>query len=121
MVYTKAGLELARATFVNVKGEIVYDELVKPTGMMTDFNTQFSGITYEMLKGVTRTLRDAQAEILEFVGAETYLVGHSLESDLRALKIVHRRLIDTSELYPSTRAVILWSAQRDLTQVASIP
>ena len=53
--------------------------------------------------GVTRTLRDVQAEILEFVGAETYLVGHSLESDLRALKIVHRRLIDTSELYPSAK------------------
>ena len=30
-VYTRAGLELARATFVNVKGQIVYDELVRPT------------------------------------------------------------------------------------------
>lgn len=53
--------------------------------------------------GVTRTLRDAQREILTFVGPETYLVGHSLESDLRALKLIHRRLIDTSELYPSPR------------------
>lgn len=30
-IYTKEGLELARATLVNVKGETVYDELVKPT------------------------------------------------------------------------------------------
>lgn len=48
-------------------------------------------------------MRDAQREILTFVGAETYLVGHSLDSDLRALKLVHRRLIDTSELYPNSR------------------
>lgn len=55
------------------------------------------------LAGVKRTLRDAQYEILTFVGVDTYLVGHSLESDLRALKMVHQRLIDTSELYPSAR------------------
>lgn len=30
-VYTAEGLELARATVVNVKGQTVYDELVKPT------------------------------------------------------------------------------------------
>lgn len=53
--------------------------------------------------GVTRNLRDTQLEILSFVGPKTYLVGHSVDSDLRALKIVHRRLIDTSELYPSAR------------------
>eukprot|EP00903_Cladosiphon_okamuranus_P009129 g8722.t1 len=103
MVYTKEGLALARATLVNVKGQKVYDELVKPTLQVTDYNTQFSGITAEMLKGVTRTLRDAQREILSFVSAETYLVGHSLDSDLKALRLVHRRLIDTSELYPSSR------------------
>lgn len=55
--------------------------------------------------GVTRTLRDAQREILSFVGADTYLVGHSLDSDLKALRLVHRRLIDTSELYPSSRGM----------------
>lgn len=55
--------------------------------------------------GVTRTLRDAQREILTFVDAKTYLVGHSLDSDLRALRLVHRRLIDTSELYPSPRGM----------------
>lgn len=54
---------------------------------------------------VTRTLRDAQREILSFVDGETYLVGHSLDSDLRALRLVHRRLIDTAELYPNPRGI----------------
>lgn len=63
----------------------------------------FANLTPVLPSGVTRTLRDAQREILSFVGPETYLVGHSLDSDLRALRMVHRRLIDTSELYPSAR------------------
>lgn len=58
-----------------------------------------------VVAGVTRNLRDAQREILSFVDDETYLVGHSLDSDLRALRLVHRRLIDTSELYPNPRGI----------------
>ncbi|CAM9617164.1 unnamed protein product, partial [Hapterophycus canaliculatus] len=116
MIYTSAGLELARATLVNVKGQVVYDELVKPTLDVTDYNTQFSGITAEMLQGVSRSLRDAQREILSFVGPETYLVGHSLDSDLKALKLVHRRLIDTSELYPSPRGTPFKNGLRVLSK-----
>lgn len=58
-----------------------------------------------LVVGVSRTLRDAQREILSFVDGETYLVGHSLDSDLKALRLVHRRLIDTSELYPNPRGI----------------
>ncbi|CAM9237230.1 unnamed protein product [Scytosiphon promiscuus] len=116
MIYTSAGLELARATLVNVRREVVYDELVKPTLPVTDYNTQFSGITADMLSGVSRTLRDAQREILSFVGPETYLVGHSLDSDLKALRLVHRRLIDTSELYPSPRGMPFKNGLRVLSK-----
>lgn len=30
-------------------------------------------------------------------------MGHSLDSDLRALKLVHARVVDTAALYPSPR------------------
>lgn len=43
---------------------------------------------------------DVQEKILEIIEAGTILVGHSLENDLRCLKIVHDRVIDTSIIYP---------------------
>ncbi len=41
-----------------------------------------------------------QKEIQQFVGPDTYIVGHSIDSDLHALRLVHPRIIDTTQLYP---------------------
>ena len=37
------------------------------------------------------------------MSAETILIGHSLDNDLRALKIIHRRCVDTCVMYPHPR------------------
>uniref|UniRef100_A0A183CBS8 Exonuclease domain-containing protein n=1 Tax=Globodera pallida TaxID=36090 RepID=A0A183CBS8_GLOPA len=42
----------------------------------------------------------AQQRLFELVNTETVLVGHSLESDLRSMRLVHRRVVDTSVVYP---------------------
>ena len=34
------------------------------------------------------------------VSSETILIGHSLEGDLRALKLIHERIVDTSVVFP---------------------
>jgi RNA exonuclease 1 len=47
-------------------------------------------------RDVTTTLKDAQKVLLEFVDTETVLVGHGLENDLRAMRMVHDQIIDTS-------------------------
>ncbi len=39
------------------------------------------------LIGVTRTLEDVQRDLLTFISPKTILLGHSLESDLVALKV----------------------------------
>ena len=48
---------------------------------------RFSGITEEDLEDVTTSIRDVQAVLLSLFTDRTILLGHSLESDLNALKV----------------------------------
>lgn len=48
---------------------------------------RFSGVTAEDLESAAITLRDVQAVLLSMFSAESILIGHSLESDLLALKV----------------------------------
>lgn len=48
---------------------------------------RFSGLTADDFVGVDMTLEEVQRQLLQMVAADTILLGHSLESDLRALKV----------------------------------
>lgn len=52
------------------------------------------------MANVTRTLRDVQAILLSMFNSKTILIGQSLESDFKALKLIHDCVVDTSILYP---------------------
>ena len=41
-----------------------------------------------------------QARFFELVCSRTLLVGHSLENDLKALRVVHAKVLDTAVLFP---------------------
>ena len=58
-----------------------------------------------MLSKTTKTLRDVHTDLrrMGIVTKDTILIGHSIDSDLRALRMVHGRVIDTSHLYPHPR------------------
>jgi len=99
MCYTSNGMEVTRVTFVTIDGNVVYDSFVKPYGKIIDFNTRFSGITLEDMQNATKTLDVVQQEVLRLVDQNTVLIGHSLEHDLRVLRLVHPKAVDTSLLF----------------------
>lgn len=55
-----------------------------------------------MLQNVETRIEDIQVKLLSMIDEDDILVGHSLENDLRALRIVHNKIIDTSVLFRGT-------------------
>ncbi|KAK1338391.1 hypothetical protein QTO34_001507 [Cnephaeus nilssonii] len=100
MCYTTAGLELTRVTVVDSAGSVVFDTFVRPQRDIVDYNTRFSGVTAAHLARTSVSLRDVQAVLLTLFNADTILIGHSLHSDLLALKLIHSTVLDTSVLFP---------------------
>ncbi len=104
MCDTAAGLELTRLSVVDgLTGQVVLDCLVKPYGAITDYRERFSGLNAASMNPVETRLEQVQAAVLGLVGADTALIGHSLENDLKALRLVHRFCIDTAHLFPHPR------------------
>ncbi|CAI5454738.1 unnamed protein product [Caenorhabditis angaria] len=99
MVYTMNGLELARFTMTNFNDEVELDLYVKPAGAILDLNTQHSGITMLDLEKTVETLETCRHQLFQFINSETILVGHSLESDLKALRLVHPNVVDTAIIF----------------------
>ncbi|XP_069818627.1 RNA exonuclease 1 homolog isoform X2 [Dendropsophus ebraccatus] len=100
MCYTTKGLELTRVTVINAQLKVVYDTFVQPDNKVVDYNTRFSGVTEEDLQNTSITLRDVQAVLLSMFSCDSILIGHSLESDLFALKLIHPTVVDTAVVFP---------------------
>jgi len=66
----------------------VYESFVKPKNPITNYLTQYSGITEKLLKEVSTTVEDVQEALLTLLPADAIIVGHSLNFDLAAIKVL---------------------------------
>ncbi|KAL3246451.1 hypothetical protein MRX96_057676 [Rhipicephalus microplus] len=105
--YTSEGMELTRVTVVGWHLRPIYEKLAKPRGQILDYNTRFSGLTEEDMVGVKTNLRDVQAALLARFLADTIFLGHSLDSDLRALLLIHETIVDTAAVFPPPMGTLL--------------
>eukprot|EP00126_Sphaerothecum_destruens_P005911 Sdes_comp19107_c0_seq1m9795 len=116
MCNTTLGLELARISVIDDTLETVYESLVKPKGYILDYNTQFSGLTEEIMKQAKVSLAQVHKSLSEFIFCETILVGHSFDSDLRAMKVIHENVVDTSVLFPHPLGLPYKRSLKNLSQ-----
>lgn len=82
---------------------MLLDEYVLPDEPILDYLTEYSGITKKIMDKTQCSLRRAQKHIRKLIDHNVILVGHSLDSDLKALKLAHPYCVDTALLYDSRR------------------
>nr|KAF6490811.1 RNA exonuclease 5 [Molossus molossus] len=96
---TMRGRELTHISLVAEEGGCVMDELVKPDGKILDYLTSCSEIMKKILNPVTTKVKDVQRQLKALLPPTAVLVGYSSDLDLKALKMIHPYVIDTSLLY----------------------
>lgn len=121
MSFTGLGLEVTKITVVGYDGQLVYEHFVRPDAEIVDYNTRFSGITANDLcassTNSVKTLSQVQRDLLQLFDADTILIGHGLDNDLRVLRIVHKTIIDTSIAFPHASGFPYRRALKHLTKV----
>lgn len=108
-------MSLARLTIVEPRlgpdgvanFEALLDEFVRlpSSSSVLDLNTRFSGIqTITELDQASFDLEGVRDEMgRRGIDSSTIICGHGLENDLKALRIIHERCIDTVDLFPHPR------------------
>ncbi|XP_074597270.1 RNA exonuclease 5 [Brevipalpus obovatus] len=91
--------ELTRVSIVDEDCKTILDTYVKPDVPIKDYVTRYSGITKEILDPITTSLKDVQKMLRKLIPRNAILCGQSLCNDLKALKVFHPYVIDTSVIF----------------------
>ncbi|KAF3492147.1 3'-5' exonuclease [Arthroderma uncinatum] len=94
--------ELIRLTLIDYfSSSTLIDSLVYPAVPMQDYQTRFSGVTRRDMEVARRQGRcilgrdNARRAVWQYVGPGTFVVGHSANNDLAALRWIHDVVVDT--------------------------
>ena len=110
MSFIKHGLTLTRMSIVSFPdSRILVDTFVRPSDPVIDYNTYFSGVTADNLypqdpansPPVLNGIAEARRKLWEYCDANTIIIGHGLDHDLKCLRLLHPRIIDTAILFSS--------------------
>lgn len=124
MGYTTRGMELIRLTATSwPDGRKTVDVLVRPLGEILDLNSRFSGVwPKDFASAAPHSMSSttaaghfelvespfaARALLFSHLTPTTPLIGHALENDLNAVRIIHPCIIDSVLLYPHPRGLPL--------------
>lgn len=140
MGYTVYGMELVRLTATSwPDGAELLDVLVQPFGEILDLNSQYSGVFPEDLARAVSWSKDwrppaqqpgerkvlqkvsspevARELFFSLISPDTALIGHGLENDLNAMRMVHPKLVDTILVYPHKRGLPIRNGLKALMEL----
>ena len=97
-----------RVTLLDGNLNVLLDWYVRQRNKIIDYCTMFSGIRKDKVSQTPeerpqQTLTDVQEELLRHIHADTIIVGHSLEIDLKALWIIHSNVVDTAVVFKQNK------------------
>lgn len=139
MGYSVHGMELVRLTATSwPDGAELLDVLVQPLGEILDLNSRYSGVFPEDLAravpwtrewtpppqqpGERRILQKVSSPkaardlLFSFINPDTVLIGHGLENDLNATRMIHPKIVDTILLYPHRRGLPIRTSLKALME-----
>ena len=129
MGFTTMGLELIRLTATSwPDGKKLVDVLVRPIGEVLDLNSEFSGVWMDDFRNappyiiptnsdgsgpqadddslhIVESPAAARELLFSLLTTSTPLMGHALENDLNAVRIIHPTIVDTVLLFPHPRGL----------------
>lgn len=137
MAYTTHGMELIRVTAISwPTKQTLLDILVRPIGEVLDLNTRFSGVTPTLFTSAPEfghvpppkytpneplqkvaSPKAARSLLFDHLNPDTPLIGHAIDNDLIACRIIHPFVIDTVLLYPHPKGLPVRYKLRDLASM----
>ncbi|KAI1708062.1 putative RNA exonuclease pqe-1 [Ditylenchus destructor] len=144
MDYTAWGPALGRVTLLDYQGVVVLDIVLERLSIvmylfpfirsplssqprlsqnppkyderLLDTNFRYSGLKQEEVENAKYVFNQVREKFFQFVNSKSILIGHSLENDLRFLKVVHQKVVDTALVWQHPRGSHLKWSLRDLVK-----